>query len=90
MTMPTPDMTGLPAWHVLGDQITATTVPLPGMNGLQDLHDIPYVVDSGPAAGTIRHVKVTPDNFTPAYVQNAIVTDLANVHNIAGLGYASA
>lgn len=86
MTIPQPDMTGLPAWHVLGDQITTTTVPLPGMTGLQDMHDIPYAIDSGSAAGTVRHIKVTPDQFTPDYVQNAIVTDLSNVHLIAGLG----
>ena len=85
MTMPTPDMSNLPPWHVLGDQITTTTVPAPGMNGLVDLHVIPYAIDGGPAAGTIRTVKVTPDNFTPSYVQNAIVTDLSNVHLIASL-----
>ena len=85
MTMPPPDLTGLPAWHVLGDQITTTTVPAPGLNGLIDLHVIPYMIDSGPAAGTIRQVKVQPDNFTPDYVKNAIVTDLSNVHLIASL-----
>lgn len=85
MTIPMPDLTGLPAWHVLGDQITTTTVPAPGMNGLIDLHVVPYMVDSGPAAGTIRQVKIPSDNFTPDYVRNAIVTDVANVHLIASL-----
>ena len=85
MTIPTPDMTGLPAWHVLGDQITTTTVPAPGMNGLIDLHVVPYMIDSGPAAGTTRLIKVVTDNFTPDYLQNAIVTDLSNVHRIASL-----
>lgn len=85
MTMPTPDLSGLPPWHVLGDQITTTTVPAPAMNGLIDLHVIPYMIDGGPAAGTIRLIKLPSDQFTPDYVKNAIVTDLSNVHLIASL-----
>lgn len=85
MTSPLPIPEGLPAWHVLGDQITTNTTLLPGAAGLAQVHDIPYMVDSGPARGLIRHVQVRPEDFVPATVQDAIVADLSATHGIASL-----
>lgn len=90
--MTTPELPAgtLPPWHVIGDQITTETTLLPGNNGLAQMHDVPYVVDGGPAKGVIRHVKVTPADFTPEAIQAAIEADLALLHPIAGLRQADA
>lgn len=90
MTTPLPIPDGLPAWHVLGDQIATTETLLPGAAGLAWVHDIPYQIDSGPAKGLVRHVRVNPDEFTPAAVQDAIVVDLSATHGIASLDTRSA
>lgn len=86
MTTPVPIPDYLPAWHVLGDQIATNTTLLPGAAGLAQVHDIPYMIDSGPAKGLIRHVQVSPSEFTPDSVQAAIVEDLSATHLIASLG----
>lgn len=90
MTSPLPIPDNLPAWHVLGDQIATNTTLLPGAAGLAQVHDIPYMIDSGPAKGLIRHVQVSPADFTPATVQDQIVQDLSATHLIASLAYQGA
>lgn len=85
MTQPLPIPDGLPTWHVLGNQISTTETLLPGNAGLAWVHDIPYQIDSGPAQGLVRHVRVNPDDFNPAAVQDAIVVDLNAAHGIASL-----
>lgn len=90
MTQPPPDLTGLPAWHVLGDQIATQTTLLPGAAGLAQVHDIPYVIDAGPSKGLIRHVQVNPSDFTPEAVLAAIADDLGNTHGIASLAWPGA
>lgn len=75
----------LAAYHVLGDAITTETQLNPSATGIQDVHVIPYVIDSGPAKGTQRSVKVTQQNYTRTGVQAAIEADLDATHQIASL-----
>lgn len=79
-------MADLPDWHVLGDQITQETTLGPGNSGLQTVHRVPYAIDNGPAAGAQSYVDVSPNDFTPARVQQLIETQINNLHGVAGLG----
>lgn len=90
MTSPLPIPDNLPSWHVLGDQIATAETLLPGAAGLAWVHDVPYQIDSGPAKGLVRHVRVSPDDFNPAAVQDAVVADLSATHGIASLGVTGA
>ena len=75
----------LAAYHVLGDAISTETQLNPAGTGIQDVHVIPYMIDSGPAKGTTRSVKVTPQNYTTDGVKQAIEADLNVTHQIASL-----
>jgi hypothetical protein len=90
MTEPMPDPPGLPSWHVLADQIATETTLLPGAAGLAQVHVIPYQIDTGPAKGLVRKVRVAPSDFVPASVREAIIEDLATVHSVSQLGPAGA
>lgn len=79
-------MADLPQWHVLGPQITQETQLGPGSTGLRSVYVIPYMVDSGPAKGSIHKVEVDPRDFNEATVARLIEAGLNDVHRVAGLG----
>lgn len=74
------------AYHVVGNAITTETQLNEAGTGIEDVHVIPYVIDSGPAAGTRRTVKVPVTRYTTANVKQAIESDLATTHEVASLG----
>lgn len=76
---------GLPAYHVLGDKISADTRLADAGLGIEDVHVIPYMIDSGPAQGSKRTVRVTDNQFTEQGVRQAIEMDLANAHAVASI-----
>lgn len=76
----------LAAYHVIGNGLTIETQLNAAGTGIEDVHVIPYMIDSGPAAGSRRIVKVPVAAFTPAGVKLAIETDLNTTHQIAQLG----
>jgi hypothetical protein len=81
MTMP-----GGPAqWHVLGDQITQTTVLAPGGQGLQDVYEVPFIIDTGPAAGHRGVVNVPVGQLNQANVARLVADQVSTVHDIGGL-----
>jgi hypothetical protein len=80
----------LPDYHVLGDQIQEETTLAPGGAGIQQVYNVPYRVDSGPAMGSQHTVRVAPSEFTPARVQDLIEQHLNSVHGVAQIGKASA
>jgi hypothetical protein len=75
----------LAAYHVIGSAITTETQLNSAGTGIEDVHVVPYVIDSGPAKGTRRSVKVTDTDYSPDSVQAAIEADLDATHQIAGL-----
>lgn len=83
MTMPTPP--GQLAWHVLGDEITQTTILRPGGTGLLDVYQVPYVIDSGPSAGHRGQVTIPIDRFNADSVRAAVSTAAAAVHDVGNV-----
>lgn len=74
-----------PAWHVLSDEITQSTELKKSGTGLVDMYTIPYVIDSGPAAGHTGMVKVAVDNATTDVVAAMINAATSTVHALAPL-----
>lgn len=74
-----------PAWHVVQGGITQTTQLAPSGRGLQDVYEIPFVIDSGPAQGHQGTVTVPVDNAGSQAVAMAINAQAAAVHGIGGL-----
>lgn len=78
--MPTPA-----TWHVNGAAITQGTDLSPNGTGLVDFYQVPYVIDTGPAAGHTGTVKVPASQYTKAAVASAIQAAVDNTHGVAGL-----
>lgn len=74
-----------PTWHVLGDEIVQTTTLKAGGAGLQDVYEVPYVIDSGPAQGHRGLVSIPTTAFNQANVAAAINAQVGAVHAVAGL-----
>lgn len=72
-------------WHVLGDQIVQTTTLKPGGAGIVDVYEIPYMIDTGPAAGHTGTVQLAAAAFNPANVKAAISAQVGAVHDVASL-----
>lgn len=70
-------------YHVLGDQITQTTTLKAGGGGLADVYEVPYMIDTGPAAGHVGTVTIAATAFNPANVQAAIEQQVGAVHGVA-------
>lgn len=72
-------------WHVLGDQISQSTTLAAGGGGIRDVYQVPYMIDSGPAAGHTGTVTIDKTAFNPATVSEAIGQQVGAVHLVAGL-----
>jgi len=72
-------------YHVIGNGITTETQLNAGGTGIEDVHVVPYVIDSGPASGTRRTVKVPAAMFNTAGVKAAIESDANNTHDVASI-----
>ena len=72
-------------WHVLGGQITQTSILAPGGAGLVDVYQVPYVIDTGPAAGHTASVQVPVSQYSRESVTAAIAAQVAQTHGVAGL-----
>lgn len=80
----------IPAWHVVGDQITEETTLSTHGTGMTQVHVVPYVIDSGPSRGSRGAVKVEPHDFTPARVEELINDAVGAKHAVADLRRAGA
>ncbi len=72
-------------WHVLGDQITQSTTLKPGGGGITDVYEVPYMIDSGPAAGHTGIVTINATAYNPANVAAAVNAQVAATHAVASL-----
>jgi hypothetical protein len=72
-------------YHVLGDQIVQTTTLKPGGGGLVDVYQVPYMIDTGPAAGHVGQVQLAASAFNPATVREAIEQQVGAVHSVASI-----
>lgn len=72
-------------WHVLGDQITQTTTLKAGGGGIRDVYQVPYMIDTGPAAGHTGIVTIDATAFNTANVSEAIRQQVGAVHAVADI-----
>lgn len=73
-------------YRVIGANITTETRLHPNGTGIQDVHVVPYRIESGPAKGVIRSVKVPTEEFNADNVKLAIEDDVNKTHDIASIG----
>jgi hypothetical protein len=72
-------------YHVLGDQIVQTTTLKQGGGGLTDVYEVPYMIDSGPAAGHVGQVTIPTTQFNEPIVREAIEQQIGAVHTVASI-----
>lgn len=72
-------------WHVLGDQIIQTTTLKAGGGGLADVYEVPYMIDTGPAAGHTGKVTIAATAFNQQVIAEAINQQVGAVHSVAAL-----
>jgi hypothetical protein len=73
-------------YHVLVNQVRTEDTLLPGNAGLQEVHVIPYSVDSGPAKGHSGTIRVPTGQETPAEVDRLIRAKIGTLHEYDKLG----
>jgi hypothetical protein len=74
------------AYHVTAPPFPVEPQLMANGMGIEDVHVIPYQIDSGPAKGHKGTVKVPHANFTPDTVKAAIETDVNTNHDVASIG----
>lgn len=70
-------------WHVIGQRLT--TVLTQAGTGFQDVWEVQYQIDSGPATGHTGQVNVQAAQYNPEVVKAAIAAQAANLHAVADL-----
>jgi hypothetical protein len=73
------------AWHVNGDGIHQTSKLAAGGTGIKDVWEVPYTIDSGPAAGHTGTVQIDYAHYTPDGVKAAIEAQVGSTHSVASL-----
>lgn len=72
-------------WHVVPSGQRLTTQISAAGNGFQDVWEVSYIIDSGPAAGTEGLVRIPAGQYNAETVQATINAQVAHQHNIASL-----
>lgn len=70
-------------WHVVSQELT-NPISQTG-RGFDDVWEVVYRVDSGPAAGTQATVRISAAMYSAEMVQRTIEGQLSHVHNVASL-----
>lgn len=73
------------AYHVIGSGMSTETRLNEAGTGIEDVHVVPYQIDSGPAQGARRTVKVPHSQYTADNVKAAVEDDLGTAHDVASL-----
>lgn len=72
-------------WHIVPNGQRLTTQISPAGNGFQDVWEVTYQIDSGPAAGTEGLVRVPAGQYNAETVKAAVNAQVSHQHNIASL-----
>lgn len=73
------------AWHVVANEQRLTTQLTSTGNGFRDIWEVPYIIDSGPAAGLAGVARIPADQYTPDVVQATINALVVAHHGVASL-----
>jgi len=72
-------------WHIIPNGQRLTTDISPAGNGFQDVWEVTYMIDSGPAQGTQALVRIPATQYNAETVKATINAQVAHQHNIASL-----
>jgi hypothetical protein len=72
-------------YHIVQNGQRLTTQLTSTGTGFQDVWEVTYQIDSGPAAGTIGTVRIPASQYNAEVVQAAVEAQLTHMHNIASL-----
>lgn len=70
-------------WHVVSQN--QSVVLLPGSSGFQDVWEVNYQIDSGPAIGTVAMITVPAEMYTPENVAEQVQAQVDRQSAIASL-----
>lgn len=73
------------AYHVHGDAIHTETQLNQSGTGIEDVHVVPFTIDSGPSEGHHGQVKVPHSKWTPENARAAVETEVDRVHAIGSM-----
>jgi hypothetical protein len=73
------------SWHIVPNGQRLSTEISPAGNGFQDVWEVTYQIDSGPAAGTQGMVRVPAGQFNAETVKATINRLVEHQHNVASL-----
>ncbi len=72
-------------WHIAPNGQRLTTQISPAGNGFQDVWEVSYIIDTGPAAGTEALVRIPAGQYNAETVKATISAQVAHQHAIASL-----
>lgn len=70
-------------WHVVSQNQSVTL--LPGAAGFQDIWEVNFQIDSGPATGQVAMVNVPAETYTPENVAAQVQARVDTMTAIASL-----
>lgn len=73
------------AYHVIGTGMSMEPRLNDTGTGIEDVHVVPYQIDSGPAKGHKGTVKIPHAQFTADQVRGAVEADVDMHHQVASL-----
>lgn len=73
------------SWHIVPNGQRLTTEISPAGNGFQDVWEVTYQIDTGPAAGTQGLVRVPAGQYNAETVKAAVNALVTHQHNVASL-----
>jgi hypothetical protein len=73
------------AYHVVGDAMALEPRLNAAGTGIEDVHVVPYVIDSGPARGHRGAVKVPHPHWSPEAARAAVEADVDTHHDVASI-----
>ena len=73
------------SWHIVPNGQRLTTQISPAGNGFQDVWEVTYQIDSGPAAGNQGIVRVPASQYNAQVVKATINDQVTHQHAIASL-----
>jgi hypothetical protein len=74
------------AYHVIGSAMSMEPRLNEGGTGIEDVHVIPYQIDSGPAKGHRGQVKIPHSQFSVDTARQAVESEVDVHHQVAAIG----
>jgi hypothetical protein len=73
------------SWHIVPNGQRLTTEISPAGNGFQDVWEVTYQIDTGPAAGTQGLIRVPAGQYNAETVKATVNRQVKHQHDIASL-----